>query len=198
MKKIIFLFPFFLFADIKSEIVNFYKKKYPNIKIMNITSRPALPKKYKKIKFLLNPKTPYGNILIDGKYYYIKIKAKIPVYKSIRIIKQNAPILENVNVKKETIDFRYFYSKPISEIPKNLIASKIISKNSILNVSNTKIAPDVMRGEIVSVKIQSKNIDIYSNAKALNDGNIGDKIKIEMNRKIFDAIVIKKGVVTIK
>ncbi|WP_457560037.1 hypothetical protein, partial [Caminibacter sp.] len=152
-KKLILLFlPVFLFASVKEEIISFYKKTYPNIKILEIISHPALPKHYKKIKFLLNPKMPYGNVLIDGKYYYIKIKAKIPVFKATQIIKQNYPILENINTKKETVDFRYFYSKPISKIQKNLIASKIISKNSILTSSNTKIAPAVIRGEKVSVR----------------------------------------------
>jgi flagella basal body P-ring formation protein FlgA len=50
----------------------------------------------------------------------------------------------------------------------------------------------------VSVKISSGNIVIFSTAKALQDGNIGDKIKIEMNRKIFDAVVSGKNEVTIR
>jgi len=196
--KLFIFFPLFLFAGIKEEIIKFYKKTYPNIQIIKITSHPALPKHYKKVKLLLNPKMSYGNILVDGKYYYIKIKAKLPVYKSLRIIKQNSPIIKNVNVTKELTDFRYFYSKPISKITKNLIASKIISKNAILTESNTKRAPAVMRGETVSVKISSGNIVIFSTAKALQDGNIGDKIKIEMNRKIFDAVVSGKNEVTIR
>jgi flagella basal body P-ring formation protein FlgA len=197
MKKLLFL-PIFLFAGIKEEIINFYKNKYPNIQIQKITSHPSLPKQYKKIKFLINPKMPYGNILIDGKYYYIKIFAKIPVYKSTQIIKQNSLILENINAKKELISFKYFYSKPISKISKDLIASKIISKNSILTLSNTKIAPAVLRGEKVNVIIKSKNINISTTAKALQDGNIGDKINIQMNRKIFNAKIIKKGMVEIE
>jgi flagella basal body P-ring formation protein FlgA len=86
--KLFIFFPLFLFAGIKEEIIKFYKKTYPNIQIIKITSHPALPKHYKKVKLLLNPKMSYGNILVDGKYYYIKIKAKLPVYKSLRIIKK--------------------------------------------------------------------------------------------------------------
>ena len=196
--KLLFLIFTFSFADVKKEIIKFYKKEYPTLHIQKIISQPSFPKRYKKIKLLLNPKMPYGNVLIDGKYYYIKLKATLPVFKTLKIIKQNSPILENVNVKKEEVQFRYFYSKPINKIPKNLIASKVISKNSILTISNTKIAPAILKGEKVRVKISSKNVVIFSNAKALKDGEIGEKIKIEMNRKIFDAKVINKGVVEIE
>jgi len=48
------------------------------------------------------------------------------------------------------------------------------------------------------VVIPSKNIKIFSRAKALKDGNIGDVIPIEMNKKVFKAKIIKKGIVTIK
>jgi len=101
-------------------------------------------------------------------------------------------------VVKKIVKFRYFYSKPLGKISPNLIASKIISKNSVINESNTKIAPAVLRGERVSVLIKSKNITISSSAKALRDGNIGDIIPIEMNRKIFNAKVTDKGVVTLE
>ncbi|QCI28506.1 flagellar basal body P-ring formation chaperone FlgA [Caminibacter pacificus] len=192
----IFLIPLFLFASVKSEIINFYKKTYPNIIIEKITANPALPKHYKKIKFLLSPKQNSGSIIIDGKYYYITIKAEIPVFVATSIIRQNSPILPYV--VKKIVKFRYFYSKPLEKISPNLIASKIISKNSVINESNTKIAPAVLRGERVSVLIKSKNITISSSAKALRDGNIGDIIPIEMNRKIFNAKVTDKGVVTLE
>ena len=156
------------------------------------------PKHYKTVKFLFSPKSPYGNIKIDDKFFYIKIKAKIPVYKATQIIKQNSLIIPGINVKKEIIDFRYFYSKPLNKIPKNLVASKIISKNSIINDSNTKTAPLVFKNQIVSVIINSKNITIYSKAKALKDGNKGDIIPIEMNKKIFNAIVVDKNRVTLQ
>jgi flagella basal body P-ring formation protein FlgA len=198
LKKIIIFIPFILFADVKSKIISYYKSYYPEIKIIKIISRPSLPKHYKHIKFLFNPKTPYGNVFIDGKYYYIKIDAQIPVFKATRIIKQNSFIIENQNAIKTLIKFRYFYSKPISKIPKNLIASKIISKNAILTTSNTKIAPAVIRGESVNVVINSNNIQITSSATALQDGNIGDIIRIKLNKKIFNAIVTAKGEVTIK
>ncbi len=190
--------PLFLFAGVKEKIISFYKQAYAGIKIQKITSHPALPKHFKTLKFLFNQKSPHGNILIDGKYYYIRIKASLPVYKATRIIKQNEPVIKNFNVKKENVDFRYFYSKPLSFIPKNTIASKIISKNAVITRSNTKKAPDVLRNSKVSVIIKSGNMEIYSTAKALQDGNRGDSIKIEMNRKIFDAKIIKKGVVTIE
>ena len=184
-----------LFADIKSKIIKFYKKEYPQIKIISIKSNKALPEKYKSIKFLFTPKNSYGSIKVDNKYYYIKIKAKIPVYIATQIIKKNSPILPNV-IKKE-IDFKFFYSKPLFLISPNLLASKIISKNSIITQSNTKKAPAVLQNQIVSVIIKSKNISITTSAKALKDGEIGEYIPIKMNKKIFKAKVIAKSKVSL-
>ncbi|WP_456471411.1 flagellar basal body P-ring formation chaperone FlgA [Caminibacter sp.] len=195
---IFLILPLFLFASVKEEIVNFYKKTYPKINIISITSNKPFPKTYKSIKILLCAKSASGNILIDKKYYFIRIKATIPVYKALKIIKQNSPIIPGVNVKKETVKFRYFYSPPLSQIPKNLIASKIIGKNAVINKSNTKISPDVLKNSTVSVIISSSNIQIYSKAKALKDGNIGDTIPIEMNKKIFKAKIIDKNSVSIE
>jgi flagella basal body P-ring formation protein FlgA len=157
-----------------------------------------LPKHYSKIEFLFSPNSSSGTIKIDSKFYYIKIKAKIPVYKATKIIRQYQKIIPGINVKKEIINFRFFYSPPIEKIPHNLISNKIISKNSIINKSNTEISPDVLRNQTVSVVIPSTNIRIYTTAKALQSGNIGDIIQIEMNGKTFNAKIIKKGEVEIE
>ena len=197
MKKWIILFPpLLLLADIKKEIINFYKQSYPAIEIKDITIRPAPPKRYKKIKFLFSPKRSFGNIKIDNRYYYVKIKAKIPVCISTQVIKTNQAIINKCEIKKT--DFKNFYSKPITNITHNLVASKIISKNSVINESNTKKKPAVFKNSSVSVIIQSKNITISSTAKALEDGYRGDEIKILINKKTKKAVVTNKGEVKIK
>lgn len=198
MKKIILLFFFFLtlYANIKTEIIKFYKSYYPNIEIKEIKITPTPPKKYKNLKILFSPKTTSGNIKINNKYYYVRIKAFIPVYVANTIIKTNEPIYNHV--VKKIIPLRYFYSRPLIKINKKLVASNIISKNAIITKSNTKIAPDVFRGEIVSVIIKSKDMSIFSKAKALQDGYIGDIIKINLRKKITKAKVIKKDTVLIE
>ena len=195
-KWIFFLFPLFLFADIKKEIINFYKQYYPQIEIENITIRPAPPEKYHSLKFLLSSKRNFGNIKIDNKYYYVKIKAKIPVCIATEIIKTNQDISNRCKTQK--ISFKNFYSKPLFKITPDIVASKIISKNSIINESNIKKKPDVFKNSSVSVIIQSKNITISSTAKALEDGYRGDEIKILINKKIKKAVVTDKGEVKIK
>lgn len=192
--KLLFLFPLFLLADINKEIINFYKQYYPEIKIKKITIRPAPPKHYKKIKFLLSPKRNFGNIQIDGKFYYLKIKAFIPVCITEHIIKTN----QTIKCKFKTIPFKNFYSKPLTNINSNIVASKIIAKNSIITQSNTKLKPDVFKNSSVSVIIKSKNITISAQAKALEDGYKGENIKILINKKIKTAKIIDKGVVEIK
>jgi flagella basal body P-ring formation protein FlgA len=182
----------------KEKIKRFYQKRYPHIKIIKIISSPALPQKCEKIKFLFSPKTSSGDVLIDGKYYFVKIRAKVPVFVATKVIYQYKPIIPGINVKKKEIKFRFFYSKPLYSIPKNLISNKIISINSVIDRSNTEISPDVLRNQKVSVIIPSQNVSIYTSATALQSGNKGDTIKIKMHGKIFSAIIIKKGVVEIE
>lgn len=197
MKKIwIFFIPFLLFADVKTKIIKFYKKYYPNIIIQDIKIIPSPPKHYKKLIFFLSPKRSFGNIKIDNKFYYVKIKALIPVCIATSIIKTNQTIFNRCKITK--INFRDFYSKPIINITPNLVASKIISKNSIINSSNTKPKPLVFKNSTISVIIQSKNIIISASAKALQDGYKGDVINILINKKIKKALVIQKGLVKIQ
>ena len=195
MKYLIFI-PLFLFASINQKIILFYKKTFPNIIIKKIKFIPAPPKQYKTLRILFSPKSSSGNIKIDNNYYYIKITAFIPVYKAKKVIKQNNTIYNNVS--KKIIPFKCFYSKPLNKINKNLVASNIISKNAIINKSNTKIAPDVFKGSQVFVIIQSKNILINAKAKALQDGYIGDIIKIRFRKKTIKAKITNKNIVKIE
>jgi len=201
-KLTIFLFFFlilsftFLYANINKKIIKFYKSYYPNIEIKKIKINPSPPKKYKYFKIMFSPKSSSGNIKIDNKYYYVRIKAFLPVFIANSIIKTNQSIKGHIT--KKTIPFRYFYSKPLLKINKNLVASKIISKNAVITKNNTKIAPAVFRGENVNVLIKSKDITIYSTAKALQDAYIGNIIKISFRKKIIKAKVIQKGTVLIK
>ena len=197
LKILIFFIPFLLFASVKEEIIKFYKSHYPTIEIEKIISNKPFPKHYKKIDFkLVNCKLPSSTLIIDGKYYFYKIKATIKVFIARKVIRVNETIKPNVIEK--SVNFKSFYSKPLTYISEDLIASKIISKNSIINESNTRIKPLILKDENVKVIIKSNNIEIYSTAKALQDGNIGDIIKIEINNKIFKAKVVDAGVVNIE
>ena len=186
----------FLFADINSTIINFYKHYYPKIHIKQIVSNKPFPNKYKKVDLsMLNPKLSNGLIKIDNSYYSIKIDASILAYVADKTIKINEFIEPNVSLKE--IKFRVFYSPLVYNV-KNLVAKQIISKNGVITKNNTKKAPDVFKNQSVQVIIKSPNIDIITSAVALNDGNVGEFIKIKLNNKILNAQIIKPGVVTIK
>jgi len=188
--------PLFLFANIDQTIINFYKSHYPTIKIEKITITPTPPKKYKNLKILFSYKSNAGNIKIDNKYYFVKIKALINVYKAKRLIRQNEFIYNKVY--KTTIPFRYFYSIPLNKIDKNLIAKNIIAKNSIITTSNTATAPDIFKNSIINAIIKSKSITISTQVKALKNGNIGDIIPVKLKNKILKAKVKDKNLVEIE
>jgi len=196
LKIIIFFLPLFLFASINQKIISFYKKNYPKIEIKEIKIIPSPPKKYNTLKFLINPKHTSGNIKIDGRYFYVRIKALIPVFITTEIIKPNEEIKEKTILKK--IPFKNFYAKPLYKISPSLVASKIISKNAIINVLNTKKMPLVTKNSLVSVIIKSKDITITSFAKALGDGYKDDIVNILFKNRVRKAKVIKKGVVEIE
>ena len=187
-------FPIFLFASINEEIIKFYKNHYPTIEIKSIKFNKTPPKKYKKIDFkFVNYKLPFSNILIDGKYYYFRIDAIIKVFIANRVIKINEFIKPNVSLKDEK--FKTFYSKPLAKIEDNLVASKIISKNSIINESNTKIKPAILKNEKVTVIFKNNSIEIYTSGIALNDANENEKILVKVNNKTFEGIVKNNKVV---
>ncbi|GAB6073446.1 flagellar basal body P-ring formation chaperone FlgA [Nautilia lithotrophica] len=198
MKKLfIIFFPFFLFASVNEEIIKFYKKHYPSIEIFSIKTNKPFPKHYKKIDFkLANYKLPSSTLIIDGKYYFYTINAKIKVFIAQKVIRVNELIKPNVIEK--SINFRSFYSKPLTNIPDNLIASKIISKNAVINESNTKIKPLILKGESVSVIFKDENIEIYSKGTALNDANINEMIKVKINSKTYTGKVNENAEVIIK
>ena len=187
-------FPIFLFASINEEIIKFYKNHYPTIEIKSIKFNKTPPKKYKKIDFkFVNYKLPFSNILIDGKYYYFRIDAIIKVFIANRVIKINEFIKPNVSLKD--VKFKTFYSKPLAKIEDNLVASKIISKNSIINESNTKIKPAILKNEKVTVIFKNNSIEIYTSGIALNDANENEKILVKVNNKTFEGIVKDSKVV---
>ena len=194
---IIFFIPFFLFASVKEEIIKFYKSHYPTIEIEKITSNKPFPKQYKNIDFkLVNYKLPSSTLIIDGKYYFYKIKAKIKVFTAQKIIKVNELIKPNVIFKY--VEFKRFYSTPLTTLSDNLVASKVISKNSVIYETDTKIRPLILKGEYVNVIFKNSNIEIYAKGKALNEGNLDDIISVQINNKIYSGKVAKNGTVIIK
>ncbi len=197
MRILIFFIPFFLFASVKEEIIKFYKSHYPTIEIEKITSNKPFPKKYKNIDFkLVNYKLPSSTLIIDGKYYFYKIKAKIKVFTAQKIIKVNELIKPNVIFKY--VEFKRFYSTPLTTLSDNLVASKVISKNSVIYEIDTKIRPLILKGEYVNVIFKNSNIEIYAKGKALNEGNLDDIISVQINNKIYSGKVAKNGTVIIK
>lgn len=196
-KWLLSILPFLLFADVKEKLTQFYKKHYPNIEIISIYTQKPFPKKYKTISFrLANPKSQSGNLIIDGKYYFYRINAKLKVYITNKVIKKNELIFPNVS--KKEVKFRHFYSPPLIKINKNLIASKVISKNAVITKDNTRIKPAILKGDSVRVIFKGNGIEIYSKGKALNDANKGERIKVKIKNRIYDGIVNKNQIVEIK
>jgi flagella basal body P-ring formation protein FlgA len=86
----------------------------------------------------------------------------------------------------------------ISQISK-FVARKDIERSEIIDFNNVKLFPMIKKGQWVALKMQHKGILIETKAKALNDGYLGKKLDVilEKGQTMLAAKVVEKGVVSV-
>ena len=82
-------------------------------------------------------------------------------------------------------------TKIVGKVPKSYI-----SKGRVITANLIRTPYLVRKGSTVSLTITTANLSISSDAKALSNGNKGDKVKVEVigSGKLREGIVIAKGV----
>ena len=82
-------------------------------------------------------------------------------------------------------------SKIVGKVPKSYI-----SKNRVITANLIRTPYLVNKGSVVRLTIITSSLTISSDAKALNNGNKGDRVKVEVlgSGKLREGIVIAKGV----
>jgi len=197
---------------LKNELEKLYKKEYQAISIKDITIS-ATSQNIEDFKFdnsncllkLSNAMLRHNKgtfvVKCNKKSYFFKfqIDATIQVYKANQQIKKDRIINSNL-IRKESIEFKTFYSPPIYNIKeKEIMAKQNIPKDKIITLSMVVPAPAVKKNEIVNCFIQDGAVRIEFSAKAMQNGYIGDEIMLKrVDGKSLKGVVLKKNLVEIK
>jgi len=185
--------PFFLFAGvIENNITKIYKQTYPTIKIEKIIIHNYKNQKIHSIDTsMINPKRDSGNVKVNDFYIFYKIKAKLKVLKSTKIINKGDR-LDISNTKLVYIPFRNFYSYPLTHTT-NQVSKLYIPINRIIYDYMITIPNMISRGEKITIISKSGGIEINFDAIAMQNGKPGDTIKVKKDKQIFFVKIDKNG-----
>ena len=104
---------------------------------------------------------------------------------------------ENLIVTVKSVNEIYGNYIPEEEMQKlvtsNYFAKKIIKEGELLSLENLQKTNDVKFGELLTVKIKSGNVTITTKGKAIENGYIGDDIKIKRIDKDYQSSKVLLG-----
>jgi len=176
-------------SKIVSYVRLYYQRHYKNIEIKDIKIQTrgfveSLPESYVvEIRGdaylakdgILSIKTPKNKKI----YFNFIVDAKVFVYITRETLAR-ATKLSALNTFKKSIILDKFMAKPIEELDEKSLQSRHhLQKESIITTRDVEILSMVRRHESVSVSMDSKNMSITFNAKALQDAKMGDTIMVE-------------------
>lgn len=130
-------------------------------------------------------------------YFKYNIDAKVSVLKAITDIKRRSP-LSSTLFEKVTIKFTNFYDRPILNTV-GLEAKNHIPQGKILIKRLARGIPLVHRKDKLTAVINSEGIQLNFSVTALEDGSIGENIRVKRDtNKIFQAVITSATEVTIR
>ncbi len=116
-------------------------------------------------------------------YFKYNLDATVTLYKSAQPIQRGARLIPQM-ATKVTIPFNALYHRPITdEAFYRYVAKQHIGVNKPLTIEKFKNAPDIQRNDTVTAVIKEGGIELQFTAKALQDGNVGDIIRIRKDYK---------------
>ena len=196
-------------TQIAKAVLKVFKQQYPCIdaNLPQIKALSPLPydfKSYSLLKVELKNsslrrkkssfKAIFKTVTSEKQIYFdFYIDAKVDVFKAKHKL-YNDKILSKNDYDKASIKLDRLPSRVITcKMPSNLMTKNYISANSILTMNKFEYKKDVLRGSKIVVYIRDGMLVIESEAKVLQDGNIGDIIKIKSSSgKLFRAKLISK------
>lgn len=195
-------------SEIDLALGNYYKEKYRDIEIKNITVTPMsyatiMPEdfvvniqknSYLSKKGILSIKTPQNKKI----FLNYEIDAEIGLFVSSKQIKKDEEISLS-NSSKKKVKLEKLKDSPVRDIETNSYQSKhYIAENVILTTRDIQALILVKRNSSVSVSVTDKNMVISSEAKALENGVLNEIIEIQKSNKVkLKAKVIGKNMVEI-
>jgi len=173
---------------LKIALKKLYLKKYDQISILSVNIEPnsyiqKLPDTYtiafERRSFLSKKGTLYIKTPDNKKiFFHYFIQAKVSTYQAKKNLKKGTQ-LSNRNCQKKSIILDKFRAMPIQNIGTNHYQSKHhIRVGSIITTRDVTGVDLVRRGSMVNVFIRNGNMEISFSAKALQNGKMGDTIKL--------------------
>jgi len=156
--------------------------------------------------------TPSGITVVRLAYYrdneriYANASSiRIAIIKKVLVASRNIKIgekLDSTNAYFENRDISSMDDNPIIsfEFCDHKVASRFITKGSILNNSLLTRPSDIKSGERVEIIFSKGLMDIRTNGIAKENGAIGNRIRVmnEDSRKIISAVVLDSITVAVK
>ena len=90
------------------------------------------------------------------------------------------------NLKKGPIDFNQITAHTISDLntKRQWQYRNYINKGDVLESWMVEPIPDIQKGEVVKAVVTKKNIMLTLEGRVLENGNIGQDIRVELNNKV--------------
>jgi len=220
MKYILFLsfitvHLFALTPDALEKKLKYYLEKkftsyYPTMLInkIEITPNQDIPKETKIVRIYLpnnSVKREHGSFsaILKSKnrqkriYFKYSIDAKVSVLKAVTNIKRHTPLSSSL-FERVTIKFTNFYDQPVLKLF-NLESKNHIPQGKILINRLIRDIPLIHKKDKLTAIITSEGIELNFPVTALEDGSIGELIRVRRDTsKIFQAKIISENQVLIK
>ena len=189
---------------IKTAIASKYLELYPSLNIVSLEIKPLgrMPKKFTDYHIETiylseaSLKRNHGTFSVlyanakkkKKRFFKFTLDATIGVYTSSRIIK-NDQIINPHYVSYQDVTFKSFPFKPIDgDYFYNYSSKRNIKEDRIITINDLKRVLDVKRGAMIDAKLYDGNVALTFKVKAVQEGNIGDIIKVKRGHyKNFNA-----------
>jgi len=184
-------------TKIEDAIKTLYNKHYKSITIKSLTVTPRayitkLPQNYTvgfakkshlKRDAICFIKTPQNKKL----FFSYEVDATLPAISTRQLIQKGEP-LTKLNTEKKSIILQNFRAMPLQELPLNKYEAKHrLKANKVLTQRDVKALYLIKRGSEVTVTLKNNGIVITFSAKAVQNGHLGDKIKVQKsnNKRLY-------------
>jgi flagella basal body P-ring formation protein FlgA len=197
--------------EIAGEILRLFEEKYPCIEadFPSVKASSALPHDFKtyEIKEIILSSNDYRNargsfqVIFttptsrDKKLYFrFKLDAKINVFKAKHNL-HNDKILSTNDYEMVQVTLDKLPSEAITcSVPDKLMTKNYLRADSILTMQRFEYKKDVLRGANVRAFVRDGMLVIGTSAHVLQDGNIGDVVKIKTEEgKLLNAKLISSN-----
>ncbi len=192
--------------EVTSEFKGLQFVKFPLIEPQN-----ELPKNFHEYKFdkiyvnKINPKGSFraGFVAPNGSqpsvFFRYEISAKMPVLRATKPI-ATRQMLGIGDFAKDWVELREFSPDMMSDAPNARLAAKQnIKSGEVLRLRQFTPLPLIKKGERVNAVLSDGTLSIIVEVTALENGNLGETIKVKNNdKKVFSAQIVSKKQVMIR